>query len=369
MNYINNRLLLLSSKVEKATNVPTTNLAYYRVFFGLLLLLYFTPSWTWISDIPPAFFSPRIFSFAYLGDGYLPPYTYKAADISAIILIAMITLGIRTRLALIAMFILNSVFFSYSYSFGKIDHNTTFLIFTYLLLAFTNSGSEIALLKDKKISTEMQNISIAIIAIMICFGFFSAGISKFFRWIDFDLSTSGFLFWFNLEYFIGNSKMFLADKIFYMPIIVIECMDYCAAIFEVSALFFLLKGKKSWFIFLIISCVFHLSTLIFINIDFTLNVLTYGIFLFTPFFKNYSLPIKKHKIFKKILIYFVLLFTFIKIFLIVKTNQASITYDLGLTTETKNYINLFLWLFTILISFYILKKPIKFGLIKKNDTK
>ena len=212
-----------------------------KCHFGLLLLLYFLPSWAWIGAIPPAFFDPNILSLSNLSNGYLPGFIYKIADITGIVLGVMITLGIRTRIALIFMFTLCTFFYSYTYSLGKIDHDTSFLIFTFLILAFTNSGSHKALLKDKKVSIKTQSLAISILAIMICFGFFTSGISKFINWIDFDLSTSGFLFWFNNGYFLENSNMFLAPYVFDIPILVLEFMDYFAAIFEISAFIFLLN--------------------------------------------------------------------------------------------------------------------------------
>ncbi|MCO4822649.1 MAG: hypothetical protein KC469_11310 [Flavobacteriaceae bacterium] len=349
-------------RIEASTNVSKNSLPYFRVIFGSLMLLYFLPSWSWINDIPPAFFDPQVVSLAYLFNGILPDFFYISADITVIVLFVLIILGIRTRIALITMFILSAFFYSFTYSFGKIDHNTSFLIFTYLVLAFTNSGTDLAILKDKKLSKKTESLALILLSLIICFGFFSAGISKFIRWIDFDLSTSGFLSWFNTGYFLGDSEMLLAPYVFNIPVFILEILDYITPLFELSAVMFLLNGKKSWFIFLLIACIFHISTLLLLNIDFTLNILTYSIFLLTPLFNRCNFQSKKYHLRIRIFVYFILLIALIKIALVIIDEQVPFSNFLSISQNTTNYINLFLWIMTIGLSSYILKNPKSFGL-------
>ena len=102
-SYINNHISQLYEKFEETTSVKDISLSYYRILFGLLLLLYFLHSWTCLGVIPPAFFYPNILILSNLSNGYLPGFIYKIADITGIVLGVMITLGIRARIALIFM--------------------------------------------------------------------------------------------------------------------------------------------------------------------------------------------------------------------------------------------------------------------------
>ncbi|MGD1947656.1 MAG: hypothetical protein ACFB0A_15665 [Croceivirga sp.] len=275
--------------ISSSSYVPAEVLAGYRIIFGSLLLCYFLPSWSWLKAVPPAFFDPHILSFAYLTDSQLDNFIYLGADIVIICFLVMLSIGLWTRWVLIGIFLLCAIFYSYSYSFGKIDHHTSILIFTFLLMAFTNCGSHFALLKDKSVNKDVQKTALVVISVSICFGFFTAGISKFIRWIDFDLNTSGFLSWFNTSYYLGEKeKYFLMDYVFKMPVLLLESMDYMAAIYEISGFLFLVRGKKYWLIFLFISGVFHFSTLLLLNIDFTLTLLVYGIFSISPLFKRFN---------------------------------------------------------------------------------
>lgn len=357
LNSIDSWLGSVFESIKSATYIKTDHLAMYRLVFGALLLCYFLPSWSWLADTPSAFFTPYFFSLANLTENHLPNWAYRSADVLAIVFTLMIALGIRAKVAFYGMFVLSSVFYSYYYSFGKIDHHTTILIFTYLMLAQTNSGTKIALFKDKKISTNTQNIAIALLAILICFGFFSAGLPKLLKWIDFDLNSSGILFWFYFSYFLEDHQMFLAPSVFHIPAVLLECLDYTAAIFEVSGFFFLLKGKKTWVFYLTIACVFHLANLLFLNIDFSLNLLAYGVFIAAPVlynvFQKYQTPILKYKV--MIIVFFIAIALIRLLLYVLDISWMFSNYD-SVNFVVKNYINLFLWIFGIIGGYAILRR-------------
>ncbi|MGI9551688.1 MAG: hypothetical protein ACR2MT_10840, partial [Aurantibacter sp.] len=153
-------------RVEMATYVSTAQLACFRIFFGALMLLYFLPSWSWLKNVPPAFFNPGILSFAYLTDNFLPSFVYVSLDITVVILLLFITLGVHTRKCLLLMYVISGILFSYSFSLGKIDHYTNLFLFTYPVLAFTNSGTRFALIRDKLLRQGIQERSLAAFGII-----------------------------------------------------------------------------------------------------------------------------------------------------------------------------------------------------------
>ena len=48
-----------------------------------------------------------------------------------------------------------------------------------------------------------RNWPIALMALLVAFGFFSAGLPKALKWIDFDLSTSGVRSWVSIIFPFG----------------------------------------------------------------------------------------------------------------------------------------------------------------------
>lgn len=297
INFIDTGLGQFFQRIKASVAVDAKGLACFRMFFGLSMLTIFLPSWSWLSDVPPGFFRPRPLSVAYLTDGHLAAGLYQFFDILVIVLFVFLIIGLYTRATLITLFVLSSILYSFSYTFDKIDHYTTILMFTYFCMIFTNSGTHFALRKDNDLGENMQSRGLGLLAIIICFGMFTAGFPKLINWVDFDLSTSGFLHWFYPGYFnVGNNKL-LTPYVFGAPAWLFEIADYTAAIFEVSGLYFLWKGKKHWVFYLLIATFFHLANLLVLNIDFTQNVLCYGVFilptLFYAHYKEFAFPWKR----------------------------------------------------------------------------
>lgn len=285
-------------RIKASVAVNDTAMAFFRIFFGLSMITTFLPSWSWLGDVPPAFFKPRPLSVAYLTDGHLPQALYLFFDLFIIVLFVFLILGFFTRATLLTLFVLSSVLYSFSYTFDKIDHYTTVLMFTYLCMAFTNSGTHFALRKDKLLSSDTQSRALASLALIICFGMFTAGFPKFINWVDFDLGTSGFLHWFYPGYFNVENNKLLTPFVFGAPPILFEFLDYTAAIFEITGFYFLWKGKKHWVFYIMIATLFHLANLFVLNIDFTQNVICYAIFIiptmFYRYYEKYAAVCKKY---------------------------------------------------------------------------
>ena len=125
--------------------------------------------------------------------------------------------------------------------------------------------------------------------IFIVFSFFTAGISKLFNWVDFDLSTSGFLNWFYAGFYSSGRNELLANLVFLMPNWMLEVMDYCAVFFEVFAFLFLIYSRSSWTIFLLIAGVFHIMNTLLLNIPFSTNLFVFGVWILSPLLQKYKI--------------------------------------------------------------------------------
>lgn len=357
LNSIDSGLNPLFQRLESATWVGTEQLACFRIVFGALLLLYFLPSWSWLSEVPPAFFNPYLLSFAYLTDDFLPDFLYMALDVAVIMLLLCITLGVYSRWSLILMYLLSTVLYSYTFSFGKIDHFTNLFLFTYPVLAFTNAGTRFALIKDKVVSDRTQASALMVLGVVIAFGLFNAGISKCLDWIDFDLKTSGFLSWLYYVYFNTENIYLLVPYLFKVPREVFEPLDYLAALFEVAGFIFLFKGRRYWILFLLVASIFHLMNLLNLNLSFALNTLTYGIFIVSPvallMYKKYVPFFRRWKN------YFMIALSLIALARIIMVLTDNIIYNYHNSLSWIRFelaVDLLLWLCTIGCGIYSFKK-------------
>lgn len=273
----------LYKRLKRNTETSVMELALFRIFYGIFFLAYFAPRWVWLGDMPSAFYAPKYFSFASLFNDFPGSVFFLTLELLLLLLFLAITIGFYTRMAFFATFIITSIAYSFQYSFGKIDHGSTWFIFSSLILAFTNGGTELAVIRDKKWKEGWGSFIIIVFALMICFGNFTAGFAKL-RWVDFDSGTSGFLDWFYKGY-IGQGRTYLiSDIAFHLPNWLIEISDHLVPFLEIGAFAFLFMSKKWWKIYLILMSSFHLGVLLVLNIPFTMNISAYGIFILAPVF-------------------------------------------------------------------------------------
>lgn len=356
LGFIDDFLGGIFHRIGLSTAVSTEQLALFRIFFGGLLLCYFLPSWSWLNDVPPGFFDPQFLSFAYLTDDYLPDAVYIFSDVLVVIILLLITLGIHTRKCLLFMFVISAILYSYTFSFGKVDHYTNLFLFTYPVLAFTNSGTKFALLKDRALNKRTQEVALTVLGIVIVFGYLSAGLAKFLNWIDFDPDSSGFLYWLYYSYFNSGNQYLLSPYLFQLPTYLFEPLDYLAALFEVSGFFFLLKGRKYWIFYLTLASAFHLANLLTLNLSFALNVLCFGIFIISPILERlYS---KRQTIFLKYktsLIIAAVLIALIKIVQILTALPVYNYHNYAPLVHFELSTDILLWVFTIICGIYLLK--------------
>lgn len=352
--------------VELSTHVNTQQLALFRVFFGAIIICYFLPSWSWLNDVPPGFFDPQFLSFAYLTDNFLPGYIYVFLDMVVIILLLLITLGVYTRRCLLLLCFLSSILYSYSFSFGKIDHYTNLFLFTYPVLAFTNSGTKYALRKDRILSSRTQTVSLIVMGIIIAFGYFNAGLAKCLSWIDFNPNTSGFLDWVYYSFFNSENQYLLAPYVFSIPNNLFEPLDYLAALFEVSGFFFLLRGRKYWLFYLTIASVFHLTNLLVLNLSFALNVLCFGIFIVSPVLAQLHKRYYNQFADKvKFLIFAIAIVAIFKITLLLTDLPVYNYHNYAPLIHLEHFIDFLLWSFSIICGVILIRRDIKISNLEK----
>lgn len=273
----------LRERIELSSHVDGRQLPSFRILFGFFLLCTGIPDSAWVGDAPDGFFSPPRLSLANLFDGFPPRPLFTAADYLSVCCAACILLGIKARVAATLLFVVIITTSSFRYSFGKIDHGSIMLNLVVLLMAQTNWATKLALMPDRSVSRKQSAAVLGLIAICICFGMFTAGYEKALAWIDFDVSQSGFVGWWQMCFFLNDRKDFLAPLVAHFPDLLFEAFDYMAVFFELSPFVMLILGVAYWRAWLLMAGIFHLANVLFLNISFVGHVMVYGVFIL-PYF-------------------------------------------------------------------------------------
>ena len=270
--YIDNLNFLFWKRVTSATASSLESLAVYRLLTGFFLLWFNFNTFGWLKLTPQSFFSPPLISISILFPHIPGGSFFIVIDILLLLCLIFITLGIKTKLSCLCYAVLYVFSASFQFSFGKIDHSI-FIPVLMLVMAFSGWGKKLALLPEKTSETTTQK-AYSLLAVLLCFGFFSAGFDKAFNWINFDLSQNGTGSWYYPGYYTLGRVYLLAPYFVHFPAWGFKIMDFTAVAFELSSVFFLLRGKTTWRFYLFIASVFHFTNLLILNIPF-LNLAIY----------------------------------------------------------------------------------------------
>lgn len=346
-------------------SISGTGLGIYRICYSSFFLLFGVPTYSWISQNPDIFFSPPRYSISTLFSGFPPFEFFFFLDLLIVVLFVFLLFGYKTKVVSISITVLLILGNSFKYSFGKIDHDIISVLVPFLM-SFSGWGATLSI-DSHKISSSSNNykvsgLPITLIAIVIGFGFFSAGLPKFFSWVDFDLATQGVRNWvIRGYYFLGRDDFLLpafakiSDPLFW------ELLDYSAVSFEIGFIFSVFK-RKYFRGFVCLAIAFHFSNLLILNIGFTNLLIVYLLFidwgLVTD--KINIPPIKKFINIKSLVItlFFYLPLTILTITdtSILWTSISPIAYTLSFILETPTmYIQLIIFSLSLVLMTWVLK--------------
>ncbi|MGB3574278.1 MAG: hypothetical protein WBA01_19750 [Phormidesmis sp.] len=219
-----------------------------------------------------------------------PSPFFQAIDIAIGVCTVTLLLGFCTRLSttlLLGLIVIGSTF---QYSLGKIDHGDALYLCALLAMCFQDWGAlfsvDALLNKSLKkssgkspINHQPKTADLSFLGVLIAFGFLTAGFGKALNWVDFDLTTSGFLSWFYDGYFNQGRGRLLAPLVLHINIPLLwELIDVSAVVFELGVLLAILS-RTGWYTWLTIACVFHLMNCLLLNIEFEMNAVVYLAFV------------------------------------------------------------------------------------------
>ena len=281
MSWLVNRIQSLYKRTYASSAVSHDSFHSYRVVFALLLLISFLPSWRWMEDLPTSFYLPPYISIPSLFSSFPSTPILIFSDILIVVLFWAILVGIKARIASFLSFVLLIVMQSFSYSIGKIDHDILFL-FSFIVLASSNGGAKYAFVRDAYLDNLYVDRASNLLALFIGFGMLTSAVPKTLSWIDFNTQTSAIWGWYLRSKYVLFRDLPFDGALFNLRDWMVELVEYLIVVFELLALPSLLLGRRFWITWLTIACMFHLSILLFLGIDFDFNLLGYGYFLLLP---------------------------------------------------------------------------------------
>jgi len=326
----------------------------------MFLLFFYSPGYGWIGTSPRVFFKPPFLSVAIFFDKFPGTTFFQSIDILLLLCAVFITLGIKSKLSSIAYCVISMVALSFQYSLGKIDHNILLYVMIFCM-AFSGWGSSLALVPDKAVSSAAQNKCLSALAFILCFAFFTAGFNKALNWINLDFNKSGTALWVYANYYITFRQYLLADFLKGMPFYNLKIMDYLGVAFEVSPLLFLLRSKKAWGTWLLIAALFHLTTLLFLNIAFLTHVIIYATFIDFSKAYNWVKNLLAKRVFRAIAIIILGVCVSVRVYDIFKFKTSKLAFIADFYAEEILIVSLVIWILMLILLYnnaFKSKRPI-----------
>jgi len=258
--------------------VTAEGLALSRIFFAAYFLITGIPTFSWVSRNPPGFFDPPQISIANLFATFPPIGVMRGLDLVICLLLVFLLVGYKTKTSSILLTVAWILGNSFRFSFGKIDHSIMAVV-TPGVMAFSGWGAAYSI--DARIRKAIPRVNawpLTLLAVLLAFGYLSAGFPKLLSWADFDLSTHGVRGWLVDGWYQLDRRKLLAP--FAMSVhnpYVWEAMDLMAVVFECS-FFFSLTRRGLFRAYLVIAIMFHLVNVLMLNISFLTLLPVYVVF-------------------------------------------------------------------------------------------
>lgn len=272
------------NRAALATAVPDRSLSAFRWILGCYLLLFDAPYFRWVDESPQALFDPPLFSLSQLVGGFPPAPFFTVLDIVAIIAICTMTTGYRVRTSTIIVLVTNILATTFAYSHGKISHQIALSAILFcMILANWGKNDEDGVVKRRRLPDVLRTSrrslrGVALMGVLLAFGFFTAGFGKVMNWVNADVSRSGFLGWYYPRVY-NYDLILLADAVPGVPPILLKVGDVAGSLLEVLGLVALLCGAYVWRSWLIAITGLHLFNALVLNITFTTQTAIYLVFV------------------------------------------------------------------------------------------
>ncbi|MCU7550100.1 hypothetical protein OCK74_13335 [Chitinophagaceae bacterium LB-8] len=280
-------MILLEKFLFQSYNTSTKHLAIYRIIYCVFIIVFTgLPSFNWLSNYFNYFFSPPKLSIANLFDSFPNQSFFTFLSVINIISFFFIFWGIWTKYSSIIFtctYILGS---NFVFSFGKIDHGILLYITPLFLglagwgryYSFDNWRRKTTHSEEDTASTDRKTFIISVLALMIGFSFFTAGIVKAYGgWWKWNVEAVRFHLydhyysWERVKY-LANFFIKIDNHLFW------KLLDYLTLSFEIGFLLSVVH-RNIFKYFLSAAVIFHCFVLLMFNITFAANLIVYLLFI------------------------------------------------------------------------------------------
>jgi hypothetical protein len=198
-----------------------------------------------------------------------------------------IIVGYHTLAATAALLVARVIGDSFLYSFGYLGHDG-FMYAILLCMLIADWGRHFSLdslRRQKKPPSDPAAMSrgvtrgLALLAVLLSFGFLAAGLPKALNWLNFDLSKSGILMWYYSGRYSTGRTYLLAGWVPGTPRLLLKMGDWAAPLLECCGFIALLWSRRTWLLWLLAITLFQLINVFVLNIEFASWAITYLVFV------------------------------------------------------------------------------------------
>lgn len=271
--------------------ISDKSLGLYRICFALFFILFGIPNFSWISGSPDIFYDPPLLSMARLFSGFPPSWFLYSLSILLCVLFVLLLFGVYTRVVSVLIPFLIIIGHSFSYSFGKIDHDLIIWLVPFCM-AFAGWGNALSIDKKyREVSSKNRSWCISMLALLLGFAFFTAGFPKIVGgWLNPDSLAVRYYVFQAVEIF-EREPLLGTIMLNYIPNIIWKPLDYLTVLFEIGFLIAVLKEsvfKK----FVFTAIFFHLIIFLMMGITTSWLYIVYLLFIDWDYVQNHI-----HKLF------------------------------------------------------------------------
>ncbi|MDN3686610.1 restriction endonuclease subunit S [Cyclobacterium jeungdonense] len=278
MQQINEKITRWLTNTWKPTffQLGLTRIIYCLGFFVVGL-----PQFIEISNLELVFFDPPVGISKLIGPITSPEFWW-IFDLVLRVIFVLVLVGFRTKETSIIFGLLLIFGFTYSFSYGKIDHDIFAVIFP-IIMSFSNWGGALSIdaLRKKNNKIKPNGWPLTYLSFLLGWGYFTAGLPKLIGgWLDVsNSSTVGFIL---RKYYSGEEPLYLNEMFAKINnLFFYKLLDYSTLLFELGFIFTIFWSAV--FLRAIgIAAIFHLGVLLTLNISFSLHVL-----VFLPYLSYY----------------------------------------------------------------------------------
>lgn len=274
---INNRF---SRWIFESYQPTTEGLALYRILVSLMIIFFLLPDpayYSYLAEFPDDFYSPLPGPMMLFNE--FPPALFLQGVHGMLVLSWIsVLVGYKTKYSSLISAGLTLILLGFIFSIGKANHQLV-IVLTPAIMAFSNWGGAYsidAVYRQKK--QKAEGWPLVLLALIIGFMFFTAGFPKILGgWLDPDsLATRGHLL--NQFFVRGRTELLSGWAVDVQSPLLWGILDWATVIFEVG--FLAAVYRAGWTrLFVCLAVLFHLSTMLTLNIAFLINFPAYAAFL------------------------------------------------------------------------------------------